>query len=432
MPRSIYNALMLKNGQKITITIDRLGVNGEGVGRFEGCTIFVDYALPTEEVDIELTDCRKSFAFGILLKIITPSKDRITPICPVFGKCGGCQLMHMPYEKQLEMKRQKVIDAMERIAKMPILVKQTRPSPSPLHYRNKIQLPMSKEGKLGLYAKNSHDVIAIETCYIHSLLGEKVFKQIQGLFKDEIEHVLIKTSAKKQESLVALVTKENAKVQCLANKIDATGVVQTFKPENNRVLGKEFTTLKGTSFITDELCGLVFKVSPASFFQVNPAQAENLYKEALLLGNLKGEEVVLDAYCGVGTLALIFAQKAKKVIGVECVKEAIEDAKESAKLNSITNVSFICDMAERYIQTLQKIDIVILNPPRKGCDPSLIEKLLSLRPTKIIYISCDPATLARDLALLCKSNYEAMSVEPFDMFPQTAHVECCTLLTLKG
>lgn len=424
---------------QFTLKIERLGINGEGVGKIDGYTIFVDFALPGETVLVKLTDCRKSFAFAILLEILTPSPDRISPICPIFGKCGGCQVMHLSYEKQLEMKERRILDAFDRIGKLPnIPLERITPSPSPLHYRNKIQLPFSQEKTFGLYAKNSHAIVPVDTCYIHTPLGEQIFQTIKRLFKKHsipLDHLLLKTAVKKGEVLVIFIGGEKDLLLPLALEICAShtevkGIVHATKGKGNRVLGEEFTTLCGQNSMIDELCGLEFKVSPASFFQVNPLQAENLYQKALSLANLTGQETVLDAYCGVGTLSLLFAKKAKKVIGIECIKAATEDAKENALLNGITNVEFVCDLAENYIQHLKQIDVAILNPPRKGCDLAFLENLCQLSPSQILYISCDPATLARDLSLLKERGYNIQKAYPFDMFPQTSHVECIAHLTI--
>jgi 23S rRNA (uracil1939-C5)-methyltransferase len=212
---------------------------------------------------------------------------------------------------------------------------------------------------------------------------------------------------------------------------DIKGVIHNFNNNpGNTVLGKKFQTIEGEGFIEEQLCGLTFKISPASFFQVNPQQAEKLYAKAIELAALSGNERVLDAFCGVGTLSLCFAQKAKQVIGVECVREAIVDAKDNARRNNMQNVSFVCDQAEKFIQTIDSIDVAVVNPPRKGCEPSFINKLSNLKPKKIIYISCDPATLARDLKALCEQGYHIDTVQPLDMFPQTAHVECIVKLSL--
>jgi 23S rRNA (uracil1939-C5)-methyltransferase len=430
--------------QKIILTIKRLGIHGEGIGDHEGFTVFVNGALPGETVTASIIEVRKNFARAMVVSYNKTSPHRMTPPCPVFGQCGGCQLMHLDYPQQLETKRQRVVDALERIGKLfNIPVSSCVPSPNPLAYRNKIQLPaiMDPLLRMGLYAFNSHDIVEIEKCYIHCSLGEQIFAKVKQILKAEpdpaLRFVIIKTAVNTNQVLVILVTEGEGALTlpAIAEKImesapEIKGVVQNIHSSSgNTVLGKTFRTLAGHSSIVDKICGLHFKVSPASFFQVNPAQAENIYQKALELCDLKGEETVLDAYCGVATLSLILASHAKQVIGVECVADAIADAQDNAKRNQIKNAVFHCAQAENFISTLASIDVAVLNPPRKGCDPVFLEKLALLKPRRIIYISCDPATLARDLALLQK--YTINAVHPFDMFPQTVHVESIAELTLN-
>ncbi|HEX4839244.1 MAG TPA: 23S rRNA (uracil(1939)-C(5))-methyltransferase RlmD [Rhabdochlamydiaceae bacterium] len=430
--------------QKITLTIKRLGIHGEGIGDHHGFTVFVDGALPGESVTVSIDEVRKNFARGTVISTEKSSPHRVKPPCPVFGRCGGCQLMHLDYPKQLEAKRQRVLDSLERIGKIfNVPVPACIPSPNPLEYRNKIQLPVVMDptlqmGQMGLYAFNSHDIVEIEKCYIHCSLGEQVFAKVKQILKTTrdpgIKFVVIKTAVYTNQALVILVTDREGDLAATAKKIvesspEIKGVVQNInRSPGNAVLGKIYKTLAGESSIVDQICGLRFKVSPASFFQVNPAQAENLYQKALEFCELKGEETVLDAYCGVGTLSLVLAPHAKRVIGVECVPDAIADAKENAKLNGITNTSFHTAQAEDFIGTVTAIDVAVLNPPRKGCEPAFLEKLLQLRPKRIVYVSCDPATLARDLAILQKK-YTVDTVQPFDMFPQTVHVESIAKLS---
>lgn len=429
----------VQTGQIITLDIHALGSSGEGVGYHDGYTLFVEGALPGELVEARITTCQARFGRGDLVRVLRPSPNRVEPVCPLFGACGGCQVMHLSYPEQLNMKRQRVVDALGRIGKLTPEVSPCEPSPSPLHYRNKIQLPV-KIGKnglgVGLFARGSHDLIEVKSCFIHCPLGEKVYKEIRDLISEELQHILIKTAVHSAEVLVILVTagKITPNLRQTAKTImqrcpEVKGVVHNCQPkEGNAILGREFQVIDGKGHITETLCDLIFKVSPASFFQVNPAQAERLYQFALECADLTGEETILDAYCGVGTLSLIFAKRGKKVIGVECVPEAIRDAKENALLNQISNTAFTCAPAETFIASLSKIDVALLNPPRKGCDPAFLAGIKRLSPKRVIYISCDPGTLARDLAELHKMGYAIERVQPFDMFPQTAHVECVVSL----
>lgn len=440
-------------GQEISLTVERLGINGEGVGYWQGFTIFVDGALPNEAVQARLYEVRKNFGRAKLLSLQSTSSHRVDPICPLFGKCGGCQLMHFDYAQQLQFKRDRVKDALERIGKLKDLeILSCMPSPTSLGYRNKIQLPaISNQGslRLGLYAHNTHDLVEIDECFIHCDLGDKAYRQIKGILKNSslpaynpqtgegvLRHVLMKTAVNTNQILVVLVThgKGPDSIETIAQQIirevpEVKGVIQNVNvSEGNVILSREFHTLAGESAIEEKLCDLTFKVSPASFFQVNPAQAEKLYEKVLEFAQLTGKERVLDAYCGVGTIALILAAHAKEVIGVECVSEAIADAEENAKRNQISHAQFVCATAETFINTLQEVDVAVLNPPRKGCELSFLEQLAILHPKRIVYISCDPATLARDLAILSEKDYRAQIVQPFDMFPQTAHVECIVQL----
>ncbi|MGZ3633750.1 MAG: 23S rRNA (uracil(1939)-C(5))-methyltransferase RlmD [Parachlamydiaceae bacterium] len=439
--------------QNIVLEIEDVGSHGEGVGRHEGYTLFVEGGLPGERVEARLFQKRKNYGKAHLLAILKASEDRVAPPCDLFGTCGGCQLMHLAYPRQLEVKRQRVANALKRIGKMTdVEVPPCLPSPSPLQYRNKIQLPIRNlHGKttLGMYERSSHALVEMTNCHIHCTLGDQTYQAIKQLIEDsklaayepstgkgELRHLLIKSAIYTKEVLVILVTasSDTSQLMPLAKNIlercsQVKGIIHNCNKKNdNVILGDDYTTLMGNDSIQEKLGSLQFKVSPASFFQVNPDQAIQLYSKAIEFADLKGDETLLDAYCGVGTLSLFFAQHAKHVTGVECVPEAITDAKANAILNHIDNVTFICDNTEQYIQKAKNIDIVILNPPRKGCDEHVLKRLKALQPKQVLYISCDPATLARDLAILRDSGYRIDRIQPFDMFPQTTHVECVVKL----
>ncbi|MBA3602072.1 MAG: 23S rRNA (uracil(1939)-C(5))-methyltransferase RlmD [Parachlamydiaceae bacterium] len=439
--------------QIIQLTIEDFGSHGEGVGHLDGYTIFVEGVLPGEVIEGRLIQRQKKFGRATLINLIKPSPDRQKPICQLFGKCGGCQLMHLTYQKQLHMKQQKVIDALQRIGKInDVDVPVCLPSPKSLAYRNKIQLPV-RNGRtglaLGMYAHASHELVELDSCHIHCSMGDEIFAEVNALIKKsticaydpvtgkgELRHLLIKSAIYTQQALVILVTNviKPEKMTSLAEQImlrcpQVKGVVQNINKQNsNTILSNTYQVLAGSDHIQEMLGELRFKISPASFFQVNPEQAVLLYSKAVEFANLDGTEIVLDAYCGVGTLSLFFAKHAKKVLGVECVSDAIVDAKENAALNGIKNVSFVCKLSEDYIASLSAVDVVVLNPPRKGCEPSVLQELKRLRPKTIVYISCDPSTLARDLAILREYGFAIEAIQPFDMFPQTAHVECVVKL----
>jgi 23S rRNA (uracil1939-C5)-methyltransferase len=445
--------MILKIGDIITLKPHGLGSGGEGVGYYEGYVVFVDGALPGEVISARMIDCKKRHGWAELVEILEPSVDRVKPPCVFYEKCGGCQWMHLSYEKQLDVKRQKVIDAMQRIGKFENCpVASCKPSPQSFRYRNKIQLPV-REGKeglaLGLYARSSHDLIEVDHCLIHCEIGQEAYQVISKILKSsnivpynpatgqgELRHLLIKSGVNTQEVMVVVVTNQAPSTTLIgiAEHIMAKvpfikGVVHNRQAEaSNVVLGSAYQVLCGSGHITEHLGHLSFKVSPASFFQVNPAQAERLYSQALQGAKLTGDEIVLDAYCGVGTLSLFFAGHAKEVIGVESVAEAINDAKYNAGLNGIKNTTFVCAPAEKYIETLNAVDVILLNPPRKGCELAFLQGIKRLAPEKILYISCDPATLARDLAYLRDFGYLVEGIQPFDMFPQTTHVECIAFM----
>jgi 23S rRNA (uracil1939-C5)-methyltransferase len=425
------------------------------VGRLGGYTLFVDGALPGERVHVRCIEAQKNYGRAQLLSILEASPDRVKPPCPLFGTCGGCQLMHLSYPKQLEIKRQRVIDALQRIGKIKdVEVPLCLPSPSPLSYRNKIQLPVKSapEGvAFGLYVQGSHQLVEVPSCLIHCAMGDEIYREVSALVKKggvtaycpetgegELRHLLIKSAIHTGEALVIFVTASGNKEkwvplakQILERSSQVKGVVQAInKQKGNRILGQSFEVLAGAGYIHETLGELIFKVSPASFFQVNSEQAMFLYAQALKFADLEETETVLDAYCGVGTLSLFFAKQAKRVIGVESVPEAIQDAKENAVMNKISNVSFVCANAETYCGTLKAIDVAVLNPPRKGCDLLLLKELKRLHPKTVVYISCNPSTLARDLAYLRDFGYKVEAIQPFDMFPQTAHVECVVKLNL--
>ncbi len=434
-------------GSTHLIDIQRLASDGQGVGNLGGLTLFVDGALPSEIVKVAIVESKKNYARGKLLAILKSSVDRVDPICPLFGSCGGCQLMHLAYEKQLESKRQKVIDALKRIGKIETPVLPCRASPLPIGYRNKIQLPVRpgpQGNAIGLYVKGSHDLIEVDHCFIHSDLGEKIYSAIRPLIKEgpvlpydpqtgtgELCHVLIKNTHHTDQVLIALITKQKPSppIRSLAETIfrqdpAIRGVVHNIQAkETNVILGSQGTVLIGSPTIEEEILGLRFSISAESFFQVNPKQAEQLYQKALELSCVRKTDTVLDAYCGVGTLCLLFAKQAKKTIGIECIPKAIQDARENGKRNGILNASFILGKAEQEIDQLRSIDIALINPPRKGADPLFLQKIIKKQIKTLLYISCDPATLARDLSLLKEAGYTIVHVEPFDMFPQTSHVE---------
>ncbi|MDN3507261.1 MAG: 23S rRNA (uracil(1939)-C(5))-methyltransferase RlmD [Simkaniaceae bacterium] len=364
------------------ILIEDLTSSGEGVGTLEGKKVFVDGALPTEEVGVEITSSKKRFSKAKLLKILSPSKDRVDPICPLFGTCGGCQIMHLDYPAQLKWKRARVQNALQRIGGIEVDVAPCTPSPDPLGYRNKIHLHNG-----GFYKRHSHEVVPVDKCYIHNPIGEKALPLAM-----DAKEAIIKTSLNTEEVLLVL---------------DGKG---------------------DRPFITEKLGDLHFKIRSQDFFQINPKQALQLYEKAILCAEIDTTMRVLDAYSGVGTLSLFAAKKAKEVVGIEIVRSAVKSAQENALLNNIFNTSFRFGKVENELPKLGTFDVIFLNPPRGGVDEKVLQALIKHPPKRLLYISCDPATLSRDLKILQKK-FAIKGVFPFDMFPQTAHVETLVSLT---
>jgi 23S rRNA (uracil1939-C5)-methyltransferase len=455
----IDNTCIEKNKDYI-IDITGMGYEGEGVGKIDNFTVFVQGALLGETVQVKIVKVAKNYAYGKLLEVLEASKHRTEPGCGIYKSCGGCQMQHMSYEGQLEFKTQRVKDVMERIAKLQdVVVHDTLGMKEPYRYRNKVQLPVGKvndEIRIGFYAPRSHDIKDMDTCSIQHEVADKVVKLTrEWIIKHNIEpyneledkgivrHIMIRSGFKTGEVMVVIVTREERLpylkefVEVMRNNIDGLkSVIQNINSKKtNVILGDKNKTLWGEGTITDYIDEFKFNISPMSFFQVNPVQTEVLYSKTLEYAGLTGNETVFDAYCGTGTISLFLSQKAKKVYGVEIVPEAIEDAKKNALQNNVDNVEFLVGESEKVIPELIdkgiKADVVVVDPPRKGCERSLLEAISKMQPKKIVYVSCDPATLARDLGILKELGYETKEIQPVDMFPQTAHVECVALIERK-
>ena len=434
-----------------------LSNEGKGVVKYNSIVGFVDNLLPGEKAEILITYLKKDIFYGKVINLIEQSPNRVKPQCAYFHDCGGCSIMHLDYNFQLMYKQKKVQECLKRIGGIDIKVNPTLGMENPFCYRNKIQMPikLSKKGKVvsGFYKEKTHDIVPIETCEIENKKADKILTSIKFLMRkfrilpyDEdsrngvVRHVLVRTSFHYEEIMVVLVTNVDAfpgrndfiKELKKANP-EITTVVQNINSrDTNVILGEKQRILFGKGFINDDLCGIKFKISPKSFFQVNPLQTEKLYSLAISLADIQPTDNVLDAYCGIGTIGLIASKKAKNVVGVEIVKEAIIDAINNAKNNNINNAYFYQGDAGEFIvdQYKQgfKFDVVIMDPPRKGSDEAFLSTLIKTKPQKIIYVSCDPATLARDLKYL-SNEYNIKSVNPVDMFPHTFHVETVVLMS---
>ena len=442
------------------IDITGMGSEGEGIGKIDGFTVFIQGAITGEKVNAKIIKLSKNYAIGKLLEIITLSDNRIEPVCGIYKRCGGCQLQHMSYEGQLAFKRNKVRDALERIGGLKnIEVMPVIGMKEPIRYRNKVQLPVGGTARpvIGFYSPRSHDIIDLNKCYIQNEAADKVVMLTREWMErysikayDEashsglIRHIMVRQAYRTGETMVVLVTNgwnipnvEEFISSIRGNIENLAGILQNINTKKaNVILGQENILLWGRETITDYIGRFKFNISPHSFFQVNPQQTEVLYSKVLEFASLTGKETVFDAYCGTGTISLFLADKAKKVYGVEIIPQAIENARENAKLNGITNAEFIAGEAEKVIPELInkgiRADVVVVDPPRKGCEESLLHAIGDMAPERIVYVSCDPATLARDLAILVKLGYYVKEVQPVDMFPQTVHVETIIMMTKCG
>lgn len=444
-------AIIQKN-EHYEIEIIDIGEGGEGIGKVNDFTLFVPGGLMGDVIEIRVLKIKKSYGFGKLVRIIKPSPFRQEVSCELGGRCGGCQLQHIKYQAQLDWKQKKVEGCLRRIGKLEdITVEPTLGMAEPFHYRNKAQYPIRKENgkvEMGFFAPRSHRLVPLSDCVIQHPENACIMKIVKDFLQENnisiydeethkglVRHLMIKTGYHTNEMMVCLVIngKKLPHSEQLVEKLKAiphiTSIILNHHMEkSNVILGNECTVLAGKETIIDHIGPLKFNISPLAFFQVNPLQTEVLYQKALEYAELTGEETVWDAYCGIGTISLFLAQKAKKVYGVEIIPQAIENAKENAILNGINNAEFFAGKAEEVIPRLYKqgiiADTIVVDPPRKGCDEKLLQTLKDMAPQKIVYVSCDPATLARDLAYLTKeAGYHVEKVQPVDMFPHTTHVE---------
>lgn len=519
--------LPVAKNDEVILEIIGMTHDGEGVGRVEGFTLFVQGALPGEKVRAKVLKTKKQYGYAKLLELVERSQHRIAPPCPIYDQCGGCQLQHMDYTAQLEWKRQLVIDNLERIGKLrvvregsgvegaspaaggmsgqadaasagqnssdreaqvsadknnrtglhqepgdgiistglhdepgaDIIVRPTLGMNEPWRYRNKSQVPIGvTEGGLigGFYARGSHRIVDMETCLIQHEQNDEVVRRVKAIGRrlgitayDEesgqglLRHVVVKIGFATGEMMIVLVTngeripRMNEWITAIREELPAVvSVCQNINTRKTNVIFGDVTrVLWGREVIHDYIGDVKFAISARSFYQVNPAQTEVLYGKTVEYAGLSGEETVIDAYCGIGTISLFLAQHAKKVYGVEIVKEAIEDARANAELNGMSHVEFEVgaseDVIPRWKEQGIEADVIVVDPPRKGCDPRLLETILQMKPERVVYVSCNPSTLARDLRVLEDGGYRTVEVTPVDMFPHTVHVECCVSLVRK-
>ena len=443
----------------VTLKIEDCGIDGEGIGKADGFTVFVKDAVIGDTVRAKIMKAKKNYGYGRLEEIITPSPDRVEPKCQFARQCGGCQLQALSYEKQLEFKTSKVRGHLERIGGFTdIPMEKILGMEQPFHYRNKAQFPVgkSKDGRIitGFYAGRTHSIIENRDCALGVTQNKEVLDRViahmekfniqpydENTGKGLVRHVLIRYGFFTDEMMVCLIINgeklpgEEALVKSLCQIPETVSVmVNVNKKRNNVILGEKVRLLWGQPYITDKIGEISYQISPLSFFQVNPYQTGRLYGKALEYAQLSGNETVWDLYCGIGTISLFLAQKAKMVRGVEIIPAAIENAKENACLNGFANTEFFVGKAEevlpeQFARTGERADVIVVDPPRKGCDETLLSTIIEMQPDRVVYVSCDSATLARDLKYLCERGYELKKVCPVDMFPNTVSVETVVLLS---
>ncbi|MCI5869972.1 MAG: 23S rRNA (uracil(1939)-C(5))-methyltransferase RlmD [Dorea sp.] len=467
----------MQKNEMVTVTIEDIGVNGEGIGKVDGYTLFIKDAIIGDVVEAKIMKAKKNYGYARLMKILTPSEDRMeTPVCPMARKCGGCQIQEMKYDRQLKFKEEKVRGNLIRIGEVPeeLLAQTMEPitgmEPSegqeqPFHYRNKAQFPIGtdKDGNViaGFYAGRTHSIIPNTDCALGVEVNEEILTCIlkfmeeyqipaydEERHKGLVRHVLIRYGFTTKEIMVCLVINGNKlpHSEILTERLAAidgmTSITLSInKEKTNVIMGNMIKPLWGQTYITDYIGDVKYQISPLSFYQVNPVQTEKLYGLALEYAGLTGNETVWDLYCGIGTISLFLAKNAKQVYGVEIVPQAIEDAKNNAKINGIQNAEFYVGKAEEVLPGYYKeyarehggetahADVIVVDPPRKGCEESLLRTMVDMQPEKIVYVSCDSATLARDVKFLRGNGYEIQRVRAVDQFPHTVHVETVVLLS---
>ncbi|EJT6153913.1 23S rRNA (uracil(1939)-C(5))-methyltransferase RlmD [Clostridium perfringens] len=455
---------MVEKNKEYIFDIISQGYEGEGIAKIDNkYPIFIEGALKGEKVKVRIVKVNKNFAYGKLMEVLEASEERVNPPCAIYKRCGGCKLQHASYKAQLDFKWDRVKDCVSKIGKLdPSIVKYPLGMENPWRYRNKVQLPIgliNGEVKIGFFAPRSHDIIDMESCLIQDEIGDKVVKltrewiekfnirpyNVDGEYDEKgiVRHIMIRRGFTTNEVMVVLVTngeklphKEEFVDLMVKNIPGIKSVIQNINSKKtNVILGLESKTLWGEDTISDYIGDFRFNISPLSFFQVNPTQTEVLYGKALEYANLTGNEEVFDAYCGTGTITLFLSQKAKKVYGVEIIPQAIDNAWINAKENKVENVEFFVGESEVVIPDLinkgVKADVVVVDPPRKGCDKKLLDAITNIDAKKIVYVSCDPSTLGRDLQVLEENGYKTLEVQPVDMFPNTAHIENVALLISK-
>ncbi len=454
----LENQIPVNNNDILEIEITDVNFKGQGIAKKDGFVIFVDNTITGDYVEIEIIQVKKKYSVGRLRKIIKESTLRIKPECKYFEKCGGCQIMNMDYKAQLVYKKQRVINELKKVAGIEdVLVHDTLGMEKPFRYRNKGSFPVARlngDIAIGAYEIGTHKMVDFDTCIIQNEKADKViqvFKILMKLFKLEpyneitnkglVKHLMIRTN-KQNEVMVIIVTSreklpnKNEIVKKLIEEIpQIKSIIQNInKNQTNVILGNKNKVIYGEETLKDTIFDLEFSISPHSFFQVNSLQTEVLYSKALEYAQLTGEETVFDIYCGIGTISLLLAKKAKMVYGIEIVEQAIINARENAEKNNIQNAVFYTGKAEDIFPKLYKqgikADVVVIDPPRKGCEKEVLNTIINMKPEKVVYVSCNPTTLARDLKILSDGGYEIGEIQPIDMFPNSTHVETIIMINM--
>lgn len=453
----------VQKNEYVELSIDNLSHEGLGVGRFQGFTLFVKNALPGERVKAKVVKMKKNFGFARLIEVLEESPHRIQAPCPIYQQCGGCQLQHLEYSEQLVQKEKQVRDNLQRIAGLDLQKVKVHPTlgmDNPWRYRNKAQVPIGEEeGGLigGFFRQGTHDIIDMEECLIQHEQNDQVIQRVKEIanrlgiraYQEKenqglLRHVVVKYGFTTNEMMIVLITNGETiprSDQLISQLTEAfpnlKSVVQNINTKKTNVIfGDNTKLLWGEEYIHDYIGDICFAISARSFYQVNPIQTKMLYEKALEYAAIKGGETVIDAYCGIGTISLFLAQKAEKVLGVEIVPEAIADAKRNARLNGIENVTFAVGEAEKVIPWWKTqgilADVIVVDPPRKGCDESLLQTIIEMGPKRVVYVSCNPSTLARDIKILEAGGFETLEVQPVDMFPHTSHCEAVARIELRN
>lgn len=449
----------VQKNDRLLVHVEDLTHDGAGVAKVDGYPLFIQGALPGEDVHVHVLKTLKSYGFAKLLEIQNASPNRVDAPCPVFDTCGGCQIQHLSYEGQKLFKQKMVRDAITRIGKLPdVPVHAVKGMEDPWRYRNKSQIPFGVQNGqtvAGFYESRSHNIADTDVCLIQTLEADAIMNGLkkslvemgiepyeEQTHRGQLRHVVVRKARATGEIMVVLVTKKKKfpqaekAIELIRSLVpDTVSIIQNINSEKTNVIfGNETWVLWGKEVIEDRIGDVRFEISARSFYQINPVQTETLYGQALEYAQLTGTETVIDAYCGIGTISLFLAQQAKFVMGVEIVPQAIEDAKRNAELNGFTNTLFEAGPAEQVIPKWYKegktADVLVVDPPRKGCDEQLLRTILQQRPGRVVYVSCNPSTLARDLRILEDGGYRTKEVQPVDMFPQTTHCEAVAWLEL--